>query len=399
MPLPADEPDIPLEDGTPTLAQQCETNGWEFGFYDFGKGDDGTREFFNPGLVERPDGIWLLARVSQNHDQYLWGVNSVYAFQLDETGKIPKVGHKLIWPDSQHNEQHEDARAVYFPKLDQTAVCCTNFIWYDHFTNPPWTGALQVLGFFDAQWECKIKHRPPIGGNPTELRNIDRKNYEKSWMPFFVNDRLHIFYSCAPWRIFSFGNSWEEHESHKAEPLTWAHGVIRNGTPPVLVDGEFISFFHSSLPWRGNYRRYMAGAVAFEAKPPFKPLRITPSPLLSGSQNDVWTQRKPPCVFPCGAILRNGTWLVSAGVNDLKSCWIEMSHESLLSRLEPITKTVTPIFPPTGLSKDEQRKQDLRARAAKARQVLAEKRARGEITFKPRKKLRRKRKKRLLKAA
>ncbi len=368
-------PDVPIDDGTPPIAQQAEKAGWSAAYYDFGLGNDGTRTFFNPCIVERPDGLWLLCRVSlQTNEPY--GRNSVYAFMLDEAGKVPKMGIKLEWTDSVGDEHHEDPRACFYPELNQSVVCATNFKWHGYEASPVWTGALQVLGFFDEEWQCKVKHRPPIEFNPIVLSNVQVGHYEKSWVPFFHEGKLHIFYKPDPWVIFEFGHTWEEHKRHSAESPTWRYGIIRNGTSPVLVNGEYVSFFHSSLPWKFNLRRYYMGAVAFEAKPPFRPLRITPEPLLIGSQNDVWGQRKPPCVFPCGAVLREGTWLISAGINDLAAAWIEMPHESLLRRLEPTGSRVTPIFPTSGLSEQESRRERLRANLVKARAARSAKAAR-----------------------
>lgn len=389
MPIPLEEPPIKREDSTPTLAEQCKNKSWGFGFYNFGLGEAENRTFFNCGLVERKDGLWLLARVSEITNDW-FGLNSVYAFMLDASGKVPKVGHKLEWTDSVWNEQFEDARGVYFPSLDQTAIACCNFIW----RGDSWTGALQVVGFFDNEWQCKIKHRPPIGGNPPELRDIEPKQYEKSWVPFFYKNKLHILYSSKPWMIYEFGDTWEDNKAWQdTKGVSWKYGIIRGGTPPVLVDGKLWTFFHSSLKWQGNYRRYYMGAIAFENKPPFKPLLITPEPLLAGSQNDPWAARKPPCIFPCGAIYRDEQFFITAGVNDVKCAWIELSYDSLKPLMQPIGDGVTPILPQTGLSNGEIKKQQLRERAANARAVLAKMRENGQL-----KPFKRKRKRVALKA-
>lgn len=400
--IPENEPSIKREDGTATLADQCAGNGWNFGFYDFGKGESPDATYFNPGLVQRDDGLWLIARRSENSGT-IFGMNQVWAFMLDETGKIPKMGKLLNWPESLGDQQYEDARAFYHPRLKQTGIGATSFIWYN---DGSWTGAHQVFGFFDQNWECKIKHDPVFGGNKARMEHIpDPKDYEKSWLWFLNNGKLHLLYKAKPWIIAEFGETWEDLDMHRdMAGVTWKYGEIRNGTPPVLVDGLFHTFFHSSLPWKGNYRRYYMGAIAFESEPSYRVVSITMEPLLAGSQNDPWQLRKPPCVFPCGAVLRNGTWLISAGVNDLKAAWIEMSHESLLTHMQPLRKSVTPIFPPTGLSKEEQRKAQLRANAAKAREAKALKKlcnveSAETGTAKPARKKRRRAKRRALAAA
>jgi len=44
----------------------------------------------------------------------------------------------------------------------------------------------------------------------------------------------------------------------------------------------------------------------------------------------------PLVVFPCGAILRNGEWLVTLGVNDCESAWIKIPHERLMETMKKI---------------------------------------------------------------
>jgi hypothetical protein len=154
--------------------------------------------------------------------------------------------------------------------------------------------------------------------------------------------------------VYVFENRWSERTDYKSDGITWPYGEIRGGTSPVQVGDLFFTFHHSSLPWKGRYRRYFAGAIGFETTPPYKPRLITSEPLLQGSQQDVWAQRKPLVVFPCGALMLNGKWLVSMGVNDLKSAWLELPHESLLSRMKPIEDVSGQIFqsaiPNTNLS-------------------------------------------------
>ncbi len=353
--IPSNEPDIQREDGTPPLAAQCKTRNWKFDYYNFGKAEEPGVDWFNPGLVQRPDGLWLLVRRSRREN--LFGKNEVCAILLDEAGHTPRGGQVIKWEGAEGEEQHEDARAAYHPGLNQTAICACSFVWYGDGTG--WTGATQVVGFFDQDWECKVKHRPPIEGNPPSLHKIEPKFYQKNWVIFFHDGKLHLLYKSRPWVIFRFGQTWSENESFMDnEGVSWPFGDIRGGTPPVLVDGLYWTFFHSSLPWKGNYRRYFAGAVAFESQPPFKPVLITKEPILAGSQNDIWEQRKPPCVFPCGSVIRNGTWLVTMGVNDMKAAWAEIPHADLVKLMSPIHETNRnnmTIFPATGLSEQEQR--------------------------------------------
>jgi predicted GH43/DUF377 family glycosyl hydrolase len=122
----------------------------------------------------------------------------------------------------------------------------------------------------------------------------------------------------------------------QASDLHWPWGQPRGGTPPVLVDGEYWSFFHSCIDDPYHTRRYFMGAYAFSAMPPFRITRMSRTPIMAGSNKDRWGNGKPLVVFPCGALLRNGIWMVTLGVNDLNCAWVEIPHESLLEQTVPV---------------------------------------------------------------
>lgn len=385
-----EEQPIPREDSTPSVLDQAKARGWEAGYYDFGKGEEAGVDYLNPGLIERPDGLWLLVRRSEPHPQgFRFGQNNVWAFWLNESGRTPKKGHLLQWPVADQSQHFEDARGFYHPGLNQVFVGACTFIWY---LDGSWTGAHQCFGTFDGEWKCKRIDYPRVGGNPGQMQKIDDPaKFEKNWLFFLHEGRLHLLYKSKPWMVCAFGDTWDERKDYTyPEGVSWRWGDLRGGTPPVLVDGLYWTFPHSSLPWKGRYRRYYAGALAFDSKPPFKPRLITPEPLLIGSQNDVWMLRKPPCIFPCGSVYRDGKWLLSCGVNDIKAAWMEFPHKDLLPLMQEVgTGNGASIFGQSGLSEAEQKKERLRANLAKARAVMAEKRARGEVKVRLRRKKRR----------
>lgn len=408
--IPQGEPDIAHNDLTPSVIEQAKSSGWECAYYYFGKLEDQGNDFFNPGLIQREDGIYLLVRASGPHPSgFMYGQNSIIAFKCDDEGKRPINGKVLHWPVENQQQHFEDPRGFYHEGLGQTMIGCCTFLW-----NGPgdWTGALQVFGAFDWEWNCKKMDYPKIGGNPSRMEKIQPKNYEKNWCWFLHDNHLHLLYKAHPWTMYAFGNRWSEQHEYKSEGVTWSYGEIRGGTTPVKIGDLYFTFHHSSLPWKGRYRRYYAGAIAFEAKPPFKPKLITPDPLLIGSQNDVWAQRKPLVIFPCGALYRDGKWLVSCGVNDMKSAYLELTHKSLLDRMVSVDQVggtifpdITPVLSGNGPHIKEPEEpgspaqiilEKRRANAAKARAARAVKRAmqsNGEIPIVPRKRRRRRRRK------
>lgn len=340
--IPESEPDIDQNDIVPPISKQAELSGWECNYYSFGKLDGQGTEYFNPSLVMRDDGIWLLTRASGLHPRgFMYGQNAIVAFKLDDAGKQPHHGKVLHWPVDNPMQHFEDPRGFYHPGLGQTLIGACTFLW-----NGPgdWTGALQAFGAFDDQWLCKKMDYPKIGGNPGLLEKVLPKNYEKNWVWWLHENKLHLLYKADPWTVYVFNNRWSERTDYKSDGITWPYGEIRGGTSPVQIGDMFFTFHHSSLPWKGRYRRYYAGALGFDVTPPYKPRLITSEPLLIGSQNDTWAQRKPLVVFPCGALYLKDRWLVSMGVNDLKSAWLELSHESLLERMRPVEDVTGQIF-------------------------------------------------------
>lgn len=339
----AEEADIKQDDSTPKIEDQAAANGWEAGYYHFGKLEDDGNDYFNPGIVERQDGLWLIVRRSEPHPQgFEFGQNYIFAFKLDDTGKIPQMGIRLRWPIDDPDQHFEDPRGFFHPRLNQTLIGACSFIWQ---SGVGWTGSHQALGAFDQDWLCRKMDYPMVGGNPGRMQKImKREDYEKNWLWFLHEGNLHLLYKAHPWLVVGFGDRWSDRKEYKGTGVVWGYGDIRGGTTPVKVGDYYFTFHHSSLPWKGRYRRYYAGCLAFEAKPPFSPKLITTEPILHGSQNDFWKQRKPLVVFPCGAHFRKGKWLVTYGINDLKSGWIEIPYDSLLQKMHSIDKVDAMIF-------------------------------------------------------
>lgn len=310
----------PIEE-VPSITRQTR---WPCGIFDFGKAAVPGVDYFNCSLVERPDGFWLVARRSTWKHRSDFGVNDLIAFKLD--GKKPVAGWK-IQTEKRFSEEHfEDPRAIYHN--GKTYVSCCDFV----LNRRGWSGAHQIICEVDAIWNCVRRFDPEYGKNGGNTG--DNIGHEKNWLWFFHEDRPHLVYSASPSIIVEFNPDFTFKAEHRTDPdlAAWMFGEIRGGTPPVLVDGEYWTFFHSSTPWNKTKRQYHMGAYAFEAKPPFRITKITLDPLLSGSKQDRWFENKPLVVFPCGALLRDGKWLVTLGVNDLDCGWIEIPHAKLVSK-------------------------------------------------------------------
>jgi predicted GH43/DUF377 family glycosyl hydrolase len=328
------------QDHTPSIIDQAKAHGWQAGIFNFGKAESPEVAYFNPGLIERPDGLWLIVRRSEFDPNNSFGRNALYAIKLkDDQSLQTEWGKRLIFIGENESEHFEDPRVVYHNEQMLVAAC--SFIWYG---NGEWTGGHQVLGVFksvpgsrEEDWTCLKVYRPEVGHNKSNVE--ERSKTEKNWCWFFHEGQLHLHYYSSPWRIAKFTTSFQNGTPYEIEPgPRWGHGEIRGGTPPILVDGLYWAFFHSSVPWVGRFRRYHMGAIGFESKPPFTPLYITPEPILTGNQTDYWQPGKPLVVFPCGSRFKDGEWLIVGGLNDLKSFYLKLPHKDILRLAKPINE-------------------------------------------------------------
>lgn len=293
---------------------------------------------FNCGLIEKDGKKWLFTRRHRFFSTppgFTLGDNQsdLVIYQIREpsmTLVTPPIIPAL--PVRHPFEQFEDPRA--FVGRDGT-VYVSFATWVQGRASwPPG----QVLCRLTKDWsKLEVVAEPAFGGN---VRSPSGKP-EKNWTWFEHADEvgsfstMHYVYSISPHVVVSTIAQMAQNR------IPWQYGEPRGGTPPVRVGDEYISFFHSSLPWQPPKRRYFMGAYTFSAKPPFEPLRSTRAPLLIGSEQDMRSLNSPLVVFPCGALKDkdDGEWLVTFGLNDEHCAWIRIPDDALQERLVPISVT------------------------------------------------------------
>ncbi len=146
---------------------------------------------------------------------------------------------------------------------------------------------------------------------------------EKNWSFFEWSGELFAVYSIAPHVVLHVRGDHAYPFAETAVKLPWGGGHLRGGASPVLVGGEFWHWFHGAQDSAG-FRRYSVGVVAFEARPPFRPTRISPAPLLWANDSTVPAEQPHKSItFPCGSVLEGGVWTISAGTHD---AWVDV-HE------------------------------------------------------------------------
>lgn len=191
------------------------------------------------------------------------------------------------------------------------------------------------------------------------VENIKLLNYEprayldqKNWSPFVYSNEIFFIYSTDPFVILH----WDQINNTitrtqvdlKSFGDEWPWGKIRGGTPAIYVKSldAYLTFFHSSLPYREkepkNFkihnplpRIYYMGAFIFSAKPPFKIIAFTPKPL---SYKDFYKELYVDyhIIFPCGLMEEEDSFLLSVGIEDIRTEMLRVSKDDLYKQFKYI---------------------------------------------------------------
>ena len=182
----------------------------------------------------------------------------------------------------------------------------------------------------------------------SQFQNEDQHRREKNWSPFEYSGSLLLVYSLSPHKVLypllgletcvTIGNTWPE--------LFWKWGELRGGTPAILVEGEYLSFFHSSLDMISDHSQgesalhYFMGAYTFRNELPFAITGMSLEPIVakgfySGeSYQPYW---KPvQVVFPCGLIEEGPYLWVTYGRQDHEMWVAKIDKRGLLDSLWPV---------------------------------------------------------------
>jgi len=299
-----------------SIPSVLEQTPWDCGMFD-GLELTEHRVHFNPGLaVDDAGQRWLVTRRWDRTPHEKWH-STLCAHKMDVQMNLgPATELKFNVPPVM---QQEDPRVVWHEGHFHVAHC----VWEKR---RPYA-ARQAMSRFTAAWKHVDTVFPHNGKN-----HSDEEGSEKNWIWFRHNDKWMIVYSFSPHVLYEPENPIP----HKSpEPALWQYGEIRGGTPPVKIGDNYLTFFHSSLPWKKKQRRYYMGAYMFEALAPFRVVTMTQFPLLAGSDDDPRLNGGPLVVFPCGSLLDKDEWLVTFGVNDEACGWIKIPNVELQQKMTP----------------------------------------------------------------
>lgn len=188
--------------------------------------------------------------------------------------------------------------------------------------------------------------------------DIQMQPIEKNWIPFAVQDeqeiKLFLSYTINPHKILKLFNLNENKLEHlPLDSMSWVNnpwekkwGNLRGGTPAILIDDEYLAFFHSNfIDQKTKLSWYVMGAYTFASSPPFQLKSISPYPILfqgiyqTTIRNDLSYLR---CIFPSGIIYtkegEREVVYVACGENDKAIKILTFDKKKLLSGLIPINK-------------------------------------------------------------
>lgn len=297
----------------PPVLAQVRDHGWEGGYIAFPPGD---RLHFNPGLVDYHGKRLLFARQAIFSNGHRVD-NRVVCYELDRW----RAHHpKVIFPHPKMpDREYEDPRC-FVDSHGRVQMSFTSLVG-DY--------AQQYFASLDHNMEPESIWRIPYGRN-------SGAGHEKSWL-WFRDEGLRFIYEVVPHTVVAVDNGVAKDQwITYPQNLKWQHGRPRGGTPPVLVDDVWYSFFHSCVPWKQKRLQYYMGAYAFENKPPYRITAMSRTPLLAGTPNDPSMGEAHSVIYPTGAIMENGKWLIVAGENDEGCIWMEIPHDTILRSMQSV---------------------------------------------------------------
>lgn len=141
-----------------------------------------------------------------------------------------------------------------------------------------------------------------------------RQEWEKNHAYFDYEGVAHAVYMISPHRVIGVINDFGLFVKDTPGEFPWSGGRRCGGASPVLHNGEYYHFFHGSTDWNGR-RQYNMGLYTFEAKPPFRIKRFSPHPI---DVADPTIRHDQHCdvLFPGGAMLVDGQWVIAQGIHD-----------------------------------------------------------------------------------
>lgn len=276
----------------------------------------------NPSIVKVDQGILLVFRYCPDRDQQPW-LSKIAVMLLDDNLE-PLTQPEILSTRRKFSKtpsQSEDPR-VFSYRGRQYVIYNDNMDVFDPSLWDRRDMFIAELYYENNQFQLS---------GPLKLIHAEKYKqvfWQKNWVPFEWNQKLLLTYSIHPHEIVCPDlTSGTAYPLYKTSPVVeWPYGTLRGSTPPLLVDGEYLAFFHSGIkltsPVSNQYElwHYFMGAYTFAAEPPFGITAISPNPIVMDGFYTPGPYYKR-VIFPGGMVVTGSTLYLAYGKDDTEM-WI-----------------------------------------------------------------------------
>lgn len=296
---------------------------------------------FNPSIIQVPQGYLLTFRI-QPDEKKPW-ISNIGIILLDEyLAPISKSvilnmrGYKEITPS-----QAEDARIM---EINNRLF----LIYNDNvdIINPTrkerrdmYLAEIVLQGSqFHVKKPIKIIHE----------ENYTKETWQKNWMPFAVGEQIYIVYSIRPHEIIipDLKTGVCKVVSSSIPFFSWRWGTLRGGTPALLIDDVYLTFFHSSMsaivdPSLKDAKEvytYFMGAYTFSPVSPFEIMSVSPKPIITKQFYEDNVPKK--VIFPGGFVVVGEKILLAYGRNDSEIWIATIDKNKLMGSMRPVSNNI-----------------------------------------------------------
>jgi predicted GH43/DUF377 family glycosyl hydrolase len=292
---------------------------------------------WNPSMIKIDEGFLMTFRYTPDQENQAW-LSYIGIVVLDELFQ-PISKPQLLTTRLKNSltpSQSEDARI--FRYQDKIFL-----IYNDNFdmVNPTYS---QRRDMFISE----LFYRDDHFSLSAPLKLVYEEKYQtqvwqKNWVPFEKDGALLLSYTLNPHEVLyanlKTGICYPCYET--AAELNWNFGTLRGSTPPLLIDGEYLAFFHSGMitsspsSWGLDLWHYFMGAYTFSAEPPFEITKMTPMPIFDESfytPSDYYKR----VIFPGGFVVSGPSIYVAYGKDDCEIWIATLDKDALKKALMPI---------------------------------------------------------------
>jgi len=285
---------------------------------------------WNPSIIQVDDGFLMCFRYSPDQDYQPW-LSYIGIVLLDDAfqpiSKPELLATRL--KNSKTPSQAEDARIFRY----QDRI----FLIYNDNVDIVYPGLSDRRDIFIAELLYANDHftlSPPLKLVYEEKYNSQL--WQKNWVPFEKDGALLLSYSINPHEVLfvnlKTGVCYPCYET--SPPIRWDFGTLRGSSPALLVDGEYLSFFHSGIityspsSWGLDLWHYFMGAYTFSAEPPFEITGMSPVPII-GEGFYTPSNCSKRVIFPGGFVVADPFIYIAYGKDD-REIWIATIDKAML---------------------------------------------------------------------